>query len=1160
MVDAGTDTVTDYVNGSDTLTVSAGATAVISGSGTLSVSAATNGGTIQLNGGAGADTLTGSAGVDTLTGGAGNDTLTGGTGNDAFMVDAGTDTITDFGKGTDTLTVGAGATAVVLMQNSLVAAGTTLTMDGSASMGNLIWTGDAELDGRFAVTGGLGNDVLSGGAGNDDLNGGGGADALFGGGGNDTLTGGAGNDLFVVESGTDSITDFGNGTDTLSIDAGATATVLMQDSMVAPGATFTLDGSALEGNLVWTGDAETNGRFALTSGSGNDVLSGGAGNDDLNGGGGDDALFGGGGNDTLTGGAGNDLFAVESGSDRIMDFGNGTDTLSIDAGSTATIVTQDSLVASGTTFTFNGSALEGNLVWTGDAETNGRFVVAGGSGNDVLSGGAGNDSLNGGGGDDALFGGGGNDTLTGGAGNDLFAVESGTDRITDFGNGTDTLSIDAGATATILMQDAMVAAGTTLTFDGSGLEGNLVWTGDAELDGTFAVTSGSGDDILTGGAGNDTLNGGAGNDALFGGYGDDTLTGGAGADLFAVEFGSDIVTDYVNGTDFLGTGSGATAIINGLSGADTLNVANADNQGTIKVYGLAGNDVITGSVGSDFIAGGADDDTLDGGAGKDTVSFSGAAGGVVVNLTAGTATGEGTDTLVLGSFEAVLGSNFADTITGYTGAILHGKATDYTELLMGGGGDDTINGGSTDWGRFTTAGYGSATGSVYANLGTTAVDMSGSGGPASVAAGTALDGQGGTDTLLNVDGLAGGGFDDILVGGNSGNRIVQGVQVENFTGGAGNDIIAGNAAALTSLGATVNLGDFDRADYLSALSAVTVDLSLNTATGGADVGTDTLYDINLVRGSNYADSLTGGNTLQNNQEAFEGAGGNDVINGGVGFDRADYRTATTGVTVNLHTGTATDGLGGTDTLISIEGVQGSDYNDTFFGSDTNVLIEVFYGLAGNDTISGGGGEDKVDYRLDYDDNGDGLGVVVNLSDSTLSAGSWQGDAYAQVWANQATDGWGGTDFFFPDIEDVRGTIYNDVIVGSADNNVFDAQSGNDSLTGGAGADYFVFNTTLNAATNVDTIIDFEIASDQLRFDNGTGVYTAIGIDGAFDPAAFYSANGATTANDLSDRIIYDSATGNLYYDADGSAGGSSAVLFATLTGAPTLADTDLFVI
>ncbi len=120
-----------------------------------------------------------------------------------------------------------------------------------------------------------------------------------------------------------------------------------------------------------------------------------------------------------------------------------------------------------------------------------------------------------------------------------------------------------------------------------------------------------------------------------------------------------------------------------------------------------------------------------------------------------------------------------------------------------------------------------------------------------------------------------------------------------------------------------------------------------------------------------------------------------------------------------------------------------------------------------------------------------------------------------------------------------GNGLNNVIEGNSKINDLMGLGGNDNLTGGLGADTFVFNAALNAVTNVDTITDFKVVDDTMRLENA--FMTALAT-GQLSASAFHI--GASAA-DASDRIVYNSGTGALSYDADGS-GAGAAVKFAQL--------------
>ena len=118
------------------------------------------------------------------------------------------------------------------------------------------------------------------------------------------------------------------------------------------------------------------------------------------------------------------------------------------------------------------------------------------------------------------------------------------------------------------------------------------------------------------------------------------------------------------------------------------------------------------------------------------------------------------------------------------------------------------------------------------------------------------------------------------------------------------------------------------------------------------------------------------------------------------------------------------------------------------------------------------------------------------------------------------------------------------MLGGDGNDYLFGGAGRDVLTGGANRDNFVFDTALGTA-NVDKITDFSVVDDTMRLDNA--VFTAFGSNGTMSSSAFHA---GATAHDSTDRIIYDSATGALSYDRDGT-GSAAAAQFAEL--APGLA-------
>ncbi|MGQ0671805.1 MAG: calcium-binding protein [Hyphomicrobium sp.] len=323
-------------------------------------------------------------------------------------------------------------------------------------------------------------------------------------------------------------------------------------------------------------------------------------------------------------------------------------------------------------------------------------------------------------------------------------------------------------------------------------------------------------------------------------------------------------------------------------------------------------------------------------------------------------------------------------------------------------------------------------------------------------------------------------------------------------GGPGNDHFIGHSDNGSSL------------DYSSSASAVTVNFQTRTVTGD---GNDTFASINHASGSAFNDSIignsvrnviqgdVGNDTLSGNggDDLIDGGGGNDTISGGAGNDTAAYNNLEPGgdggtaVTVDLRiTGFQNTGTQGMDRLSSIENLFGSSEGDTLTGSNGGNLIN---GFGGNDNISGLNGDDELI-------GGDG----------------------------------------------------NDTINGGAGSDSLFGGAGRDILIGGTDEDFFVYNTAIGAA-NADSIRDFG-SNDFIGFD--VSIFTRLTYTGPGDGEDHQIlANEFTTfaaGIGADDHILYDEATGQLFYDVNGSgAGGRTLIATIGTTSHPTLTAADILV-
>jgi Ca2+-binding RTX toxin-like protein len=299
----------------------------------------------------------------------------------------------------------------------------------------------------------------------------------------------------------------------------------------------------------------------------------------------------------------------------------------------------------------------------------------------------------------------------------------------------------------------------------------------------------------------------------------------------------------------------------------------------------------------------------------------------------------------------------------------------------------------------------------------------------------------------------------------------------------------------------------------------------------------------IVNGNGGDDTLIGSSARDllfgdDGNDAVNGLGGNDDLFGGIGNDSIsggagnDYIQGDTGNDV-------LNGNDGNDTVLGGIGI------DTLLGGAGN---DTFVGGAGNDTMNGGLGIDTVNYGAE----GGPHGVKVNLLGNASQGG---------ITHDTAFDSFGNKDFI-PKISNVIGTRFADIIFGGNNANVLSGGLGNDTLsggggldklTGGLGNDFFVFKAPLLAA-NRDTITDFNHAADTFRLENA--VMTALGGNGALKASYFFV---GAKAHDADDHIIYNKATGALFYDSNGIAAGG-AIQLATLTNKPALLANDFVVI
>ncbi|SIS50466.1 beta strand repeat-containing protein [Phaeovulum vinaykumarii] len=408
------------------------------------------------------------------------------------------------------------------------------------------------------------------------------------------------------------------------------------------------------------------------------------------------------------------------------------------------------------------------------------------------------------------------------------------------------------------------------------------------------------------------------------------------------------------------------------------------------------------------------------------------------------------------------------------------------DTLYGGNGNDTLDGGSDNDSLVGGQGDDHLIGNTGNDLlrGTWGNDI--------------LAGWGGNDTLWggdNDDSLYGSWGNDFLAGGSGDDLLLGGAGADTIYGGLGVDMVSYVDVGGVLVNLTVGQGFLAAAgDVIGSVEGVTGSNQADTLVGNADD--------NLLIGLNGNDALYG----SNGDDTLIGGAGADTINGGVGTDIVDYSSSGAAVAINLATGSATGGDATGDSFTAMEGVVGTDHNDTLVGdTGDNILIgnagsdrlyagdgndqltggdgddmlvghggnDYMNGGAGADTFYGGAGWDTADYlgsqtgvnvslRLGTGTGGDADGDVLNLIE--IVRGSNAGDTVEGSINRDSVSGMGGNDYIFTWSGD-------DTLMGGSGDDTLDGGYGADRIDGGQGNDTVVYSTSasgvlVNLASNV----------------------------------------------------------------------------------------------